>query len=163
MGLWASRLGGALSVDTEPRAGQAGWACTESWLAPSPSMLGFPFVSKISIWSQSNRLETSCVKTVWGEPWTTSAAVSWDVTGGDEACRGRRKKNKCFGLVTRLFFPALAARGMLGVESCWKGEFFWQRHASPLTTPHCEEDLAPKQSNSVLRSSLPKICLRGEK
>lgn len=81
-----------LQIQSQALGRLAGLARAESWLAPSPSMLGFPFGFKSSLWSQTNKLEASCVKTVWGETWSRAVVVSWDVTAGDDACRRRRKK-----------------------------------------------------------------------
>lgn len=138
----------------------AGLACIESWLGPSPSKLGFPFDFKNSIWSQSSKLEASCVKTVWGETWTRAWlwVRMWLV---EMKPAGEGEKAKRFGLGIRLFFSALAARGMLGVENYWKAEFFWQRDASLLTTPRCKEDLAPKVI--LCRGTLSQRLVSGEK
>lgn len=53
--------------------------------------LGFPFDFKNYFWSQSGKLEASCVKTLWGETWTRVMPVSWDVSCGVEACKGGGK------------------------------------------------------------------------
>lgn len=152
-----------LQIQSQALGRLAGLARAESWLALLPPCLAFllvlkaPFGAKPANWRPV--VWRQCGERPGAEQWLWAGMWLQEMMPAREG----EKKNKSFGLGIRLFFTALAARGMLGVEIYWKTEFFWQRYASLLTTPHCEEDLAPKQSNSVLRRSLPKICLRGEK